>query len=66
MTGYALMSLAAARKRLAAISALACASFIHAWRTDLDAWRHRLLDLPVVGDLVDAAKFLDLPARIVA
>jgi hypothetical protein len=60
--GYALMSLAAARKRLAAISALACVSFIHAWRTDLDTWRHRLLDLPVVGDLADAAKFLDLPA----
>jgi hypothetical protein len=60
--GYALMSLAAARKRLATISALACVSFIHAWRTDLDTWRHRLLDLPVVGDLTDAAKFLDLPA----
>lgn len=60
--GYALMSLAAARKRLTAISALACVSFIHAWRTDLDAWRHSLLGLPVVGDLADAAKFLDLPA----
>lgn len=64
--GRALMSLAAARKRLTAISPLACVSFIHAWQTDLDAWRHRLLGLPVVGDLPDAAKFLDLPARIVA
>jgi hypothetical protein len=60
--GCALMSLAAARKRLTAISALACVSFIHAWRTDLDAWRHMLFDLPVVGDLADAAKFLNLPA----
>lgn len=59
--GCALMSLAAARKRLTAISALACVSFIRAWRADLDAWRHRLLGLPVVGDLAEAAKFLDLP-----
>ena len=62
LTGYALMSLAAARKRLTAISPLACVSFIHAWRTDLDAWRHRLPSLPVIGDLTDAAKFLGLPA----
>jgi hypothetical protein len=60
--GCALMSLAAARKRLAVISALACVSFIHAWRADLDVWRDRLLGLPVVGDLADAAKFLDIPA----
>jgi hypothetical protein len=59
--GSALMSLAAARKRLAPISPLACVSFIRAWQADLDAWRHTLLDLPVVGDLADAAKFLDLP-----
>lgn len=59
--GYALMSLAAARKQLTAISALACVSFIRAWRADLDAWRHRLHCLPVVGDLAEAAKFLDLP-----
>lgn len=59
--GYALMSLAAARKQLTAISALACVSFIRAWRADLDAWRHTLLGLPVVGDLAEAAKFLDLP-----
>jgi hypothetical protein len=57
----ALTSLAAARNRLTAISPLACVSFIQAWRTDLDAWQHRLLGLPMVGDLVDAAKFLDLP-----
>jgi hypothetical protein len=60
--GRALMSLAAARKRSAMISALACVSFIRAWRTDLDAWRQMLVALPVVGDLADAAKFLNLPA----
>jgi hypothetical protein len=60
--GCALMSLAAARKRLTVISALACVSFIHAWRADLDVWRHRLASLPVLGDLTDAAKFLELPA----
>jgi hypothetical protein len=60
--GCALMSLAAARKRLTAISALACVSFIHAWRTDLDVWRHRLATLPVLGDLAGAAKFLEFPA----
>lgn len=59
----ALMSLAAAHKRLTAISALSCASFIRAWRTDVDAWRHRLLHLPMVGDLAGAAKSLDLPPR---
>ncbi len=64
MIGCALMSLAAARKRLTAISALSCVSFIRAWRTDLGAWRQRLPGLPVVGDLTDAAKFLDLPAPI--
>jgi hypothetical protein len=62
VTGYALMSLAAARKRLAMISALDCISFVRAWRTDLDAWRQKLFDHPVVGDLAGAAKFLDLPA----
>ena len=59
--GSALMSLAAARKRLTTISPLACVSFIHAWQTDLDAWRQTLLGLPAVGDLADAAKFLGLP-----
>jgi hypothetical protein len=62
MIGRALMSLAAAHKRLTAITALGCVSFIHAWRTDLDAWRHRLLNLPEVGNLAGATKFLDLPA----
>ena len=62
LIGSALMSLAAARKRLTAISALACVSFIRAWRADLDAWRGKLAHLPVVGDLAGAAKFLDLPA----
>jgi len=59
--GCALMSLAAARKRLAAITSLACVSFIHAWRTDLDNWRERLLGLPTFGDLATATKFLELP-----
>jgi hypothetical protein len=62
LIGSALMSLAAARKRLTAISALDCVSFIRAWRADLDAWRDKLAHLPVVGDLTGAAKFLDLPA----
>lgn len=60
-TGYALMSLAAARKRLAGITELACRSFVHAWRTDVDAWRKQLVDLPVLADLADAAKYLYLP-----
>lgn len=61
--GSALMSLAAARKRLAAVSPLACASFIHAWQTDIGSWRHALRGLPVLGDMTDAAKFIGLPAR---
>jgi len=64
MVGAALMSLAAARKRLAAISPLGCVSFIHAWRTDVAAWRHMLLGLPVLGDLNDAARFIGLPAQM--
>lgn len=64
VVGGALMSLAAARKRLTAISPLACASFIHAWRTDVGSWRHTLLGLPVLGDLDDAAKFIGLPAQM--
>jgi hypothetical protein len=64
VVGGALMSLAAARKRLTAISPLACASFIHAWRTDVGTWRHALLGLPVLGDLADAAKFIGLPAQM--
>jgi hypothetical protein len=62
--GCALMSLTAARKRLSAISDLACVSFIRAWRADLDAWRCRLRDLPMVGRLSDAATFLDLPSHL--
>jgi hypothetical protein len=60
VVGGALMSLAAARKRLTAISPLACASFIHAWQTDVGSWRHTLLSLPVLGDLHDAAKYIGL------
>jgi hypothetical protein len=63
VVGGALMSLAAARKRLTAISPLACASYIHAWRTDVGSWRHTLLGLPVLGDLHDAAKYIGLPAE---
>jgi acetyltransferase-like isoleucine patch superfamily enzyme len=61
--GRALVSLAAARKRLTEISAPACVSFIHAWRADLDIWRETLVGLPVVGDLLDAARRLELPAQ---
>ncbi|MGE5292112.1 MAG: hypothetical protein ACM3ML_33995 [Micromonosporaceae bacterium] len=58
----ALMSLAAARKRLSAISALACVSFIRAWRMDLDAWRQKLRQLPRMETFLEAIRFLDLPA----
>jgi hypothetical protein len=61
VTGYALMSLAAARKRLADITELSCLSFVRAWRTDVDTWRGKLTSLPVLADLADAAKYLDLP-----
>jgi hypothetical protein len=65
--GYALMSLAAARKRLAVISEFSCLSFMRAWRTDVDIWREKLTNLPVLADLADAAKYLDLsiPERCV-
>ena len=59
--GYALMSLAAARKRLAQITGFSCLSFIRAWRTDIDTWRENLTNLPVLSDLADAAKYLRLP-----
>jgi hypothetical protein len=62
--GLALMSLAAARKRLDAITALACVSFVRAWRTDLDNWRSRLPSLPTHGDVRDAAKSLGLPTSM--
>lgn len=58
--GDALMSLTVACKRLADISEVACLSFIWAWRKDVDAWRTRLADLPVLGDMASAAKYLDL------
>ena len=61
LTGPALMSLAAARRRLTTITPLACVAFIHAWQSDLDTWRKRLASLPLLGDLRDAVKFLDLP-----
>jgi hypothetical protein len=57
----ALMSLAAARKRLGGITEFACLSFSHAWRADVGAWREKLTGLPVLGDLAAAAKHLDLP-----
>jgi hypothetical protein len=63
VVGGALMSLASARKRLTAISPLACASFIHAWRTDVGSWRHTLVGLPVLDDIHDAAKYIGLPAQ---
>jgi hypothetical protein len=63
LTGSALRSMAAARDRLTTISPQACVSFIHAWQSALDTWRHGLTRLPMLGDLVDAAKFLGLPAR---
>jgi hypothetical protein len=61
MAGYALMSLAAARKRLAGITELACLSFVRAWQMDVDTWRRQLDGLPVLADLAGAAKHLDLP-----
>lgn len=61
VAGYALMSLAAARKRLAVITEFSCVSFMRAWRLDVDTWREKLTNLPVLVDLADAAKYLDLP-----
>jgi hypothetical protein len=61
VTDYALKSLGAARGRLAGITEQACASFVGAWRTDVDVWRKQLTDLPVLADLAGAAKYLDLP-----
>jgi len=58
---YALVSLAAARRRLVGITELACLSFVRAWRTDIDTWRRQLINLPVLVDLIGAAKYLDLP-----
>jgi hypothetical protein len=55
------ISLAAAHEQLRSISPQACVSFVRAWRADLDSWRQTLLRLPAVGNLVDAAAFLELP-----
>lgn len=60
-TGYALMSLVAARTRLAGITELSCLSFVRAWRADLDRWQKKLTDLPACGDLASAARYLGLP-----
>ncbi len=61
-TGYALMSLSAARKRLAGITELACLSYVYAWQADLEIWRDKLAGLPVLADLAGAAEYLELPA----
>jgi hypothetical protein len=62
ISGYALMSLAAARKRLVGITELACLSFVRAWQTDVNTWRKDLACLPVLGDLASAVEYLDLPS----
>ena len=62
LIGAALMSLTAARKRLAAISPLACLSFVRAWRADVDTWQGRLKGLPKLDSLTEAAKYLTLTA----
>jgi hypothetical protein len=59
----ALMSLAGARKRLTAISPLACVSFVRAWRMDVDVWRQRLADLPILAAPAEAASFLGLATQ---
>jgi hypothetical protein len=59
-TGRALLSLTAAQKRLASISPLSCVSFIRAWHEDLCSWRERISNLATLGDVSDAAKFLEL------
>jgi hypothetical protein len=61
LTPQALMSLAAASKRLVGISELACVSYVGAWRADVETWRERLARLPALGDLGAAAKHIDLP-----
>ncbi len=59
----ALMSLAAARKRLAGVTELACLSFVRAWRADVTAWREAVTYLPDLASLADAAKVLNLTAE---
>lgn len=60
LIGAALMSLTAARKRLTAISPLACLSFVSAWRADVDTWKGRVGSLDVLGSLGEAVKYLGL------
>jgi hypothetical protein len=62
-TDCALVSLAAARRRLAEITEQACWSFVADWRADVNTWRERLASLPVSGDLPGAAKHLGLPTQ---
>jgi len=59
--GRALRSLAAARGRLASITAEACRSFVRDWRDDVSQWQEHLAAVPVLADLPDAAKYLGLP-----
>jgi len=57
----ALVSLKAARHRLAVISGRSCHSFVRDWQADTEIWRDELVCLPALGDLHDAAKYLNLP-----
>jgi hypothetical protein len=59
----ALLSLTAARKRLAGVTELACLSFVRAWRADVEMWRETLTYLPELANLADAAKNLNLTAQ---
>lgn len=59
--GYALMSLVAARRRLAGITELSCLSFVRAWQADLEGWQKKLANLPGFADLADAAEHVGLP-----
>lgn len=61
MTENALTSLAAAHKRLASITENDCVSFVRDWLTDVDSWRENQAYVPVLADLADAAKFINLP-----
>jgi hypothetical protein len=61
MTENALTSLDAARERLAGITDDDCVSFVRDWLTDADSWRENQAYVPVLADLADAAKFLNLP-----
>ena len=54
-------SLDAARARLSAISPVACAGFISAWRADLETWERRVTGLPSGLSPPEAAAWLGLP-----